>query len=71
MHGVALNRQTSDIAPECSFPKKNIYQINRNRMSAEISKRTQRKKNMSIWRDHVTVILYGYIKYMNAIEDEF
>ena len=28
-------------------------------------------KNMSIWRDHVTVILYGYIKYINGIEDKY
>ena len=26
---------------------------------------------MSIWRDHVTVIVYGYIKYINGIEDEY
>ena len=26
---------------------------------------------MSIWRDHVTVILYGYIKYINGIDDKY
>ena len=42
--------------------------MNRNTMRAEILKRTKPLKTMTIWRDHVTVILHDYIKYINGIE---
>ena len=34
--------------------------MNRNTMRAEYQYAYNRYKTMSIWRDHVTVILYGY-----------
>ena len=40
--------------------------------AAEISKHAfTLEKNMSIWRDHVTVILYAYIKYINGIDYKY
>ena len=71
MYGVTLNKQISNIAHKCSFPKKTHIRWKETQWEQKYQNAHDPKKNMSIWRDHVTVILYGYIKYINGIEDKY
>ena len=69
MHGVTLNKQTSNILPKCSLPKKQI-RLTETQREQKYQNAHNLKETMSIWRDHVTVILYGYNQYIDWIEDK-